>query len=243
VKQYVLEEPAAAGAPLAADPQSPPVESLPFLWPGWWRSFLLVIVLEPIALAILYVALNGVPSWGGEAPASGVAYVASFSLPRPAEAAPAAPEEPAADAAASRIAHERGRYVVELHAQPLGPVLAMLTKATKARVSGGGIFIGSPLLLTRSLVAASPREAWQAVFGDVANFAIACAGSACEVRFVSLLRPGSPEAKQDLAQAAPAEPVAPATAPEMAPPAQVAPQQEAAAAGANQNGEPAPSEN
>jgi len=70
--------------------------------------------------------------------------------------------------------------------------MEMLAQATKARVAGSNIFSGSALRLTRSVVAATPREAWQAVFGDVANFAIACAGSACEVRFVSLAKPGAP---------------------------------------------------
>ena len=39
--------------------------------------------------------------------------------------------------------------------------------------------------------AMSPNTACHASRGDVANFAIACAGSACEVRFVSLVKPGA----------------------------------------------------
>ena len=77
----------------------------------------------------------------------------------------------------------------------------MLARATKARVAGGAVLADSPVRLTRSVVAASPREAWQAVFGDVANFAIACSGSACEVRFVSLAKPGAPVPRPDSVQA------------------------------------------
>ena len=181
MKQYVLDEPMAA-APPPAEPQS-------LRQPGWWRWLVLAVVLEAVALAILYVALNGVPTLGPARPAPGVAYVASFSFPREAEAGPT--HAPAAAPPVSQIRQERGRYVVELHDEAPESALAMLTEATKSRVAGANVLAGSPVRLTRSVVASSPREAWQAVFGDVANFAVACAGSACEVRFVSLVNAGA----------------------------------------------------
>jgi hypothetical protein len=157
----------------------------------------------------------------------------------PALEAPAA-EAPAAPAPASRISQERGRYVVELHDEALAPALAMLAQATKARVGGSNIFIGSPLRLTRSAVAATPREAWQAVFGDVANFAIACAGGACEVRFVSLLKNGVPIAPPD-SQQGEFSFTPPAAAPALAQPAQAP--VGAAAAQPMVNGDGAPIDN
>ena len=212
MKQYVLDEPMGA-APLSAEPQA-----MSLAQPGWWRWLLLAIPLEAVALAILYVALNGVPDSSPGAP-SGVAYVASFSFPREAESAQAAvPLSPAA-APVSRIHRERGGYVVELHGESPAAALAMLAEATKSSVAGSRIFAGSSLRLTRSVVASSPREAWQAVFGDVANFAIACAGSACEVRFVSLAKPGAPVPGPDVLPSELAQPE-PATAPAVAPPAE-----------------------
>ena len=186
MKQYVLDVPAAA---LPAEPPAADAEARSLRQPGWWRWLLLALLLEPVALAALYLALSGTPTWSQAATSEGIAYVASFSFPREPGAAQAPTQ--VAEAPVSRISHERGRYVVELHDEALAPALAMLTQATKARVAGSNIFIGSPLRLTRSAVATSPREAWQAVFGDVANFAIACAGNACEVRFVSLVKPGA----------------------------------------------------
>jgi hypothetical protein len=200
MKQYVLDEPMTAAPP-------PPAESqgLALMQPGWWRWFLLALLLEPVALALLYLALNGTPGASPAAPSQGVAYVASFSFPRQADAARAPANAQAVAAPVSRVQQQRGRYLVELHDEAPAAALAMLAQATKARVAGSDVLIASPLRLTRSLVAASPREAWQAVFGDVANFAIACAGSACEVRFVSLLKPATPEALQgDFSLAAPA---------------------------------------
>ena len=120
--------------------------------------------------------------------------------------------------------------------------MEMLAQATKAHVAGSNIFSGSALRLTRSVVATSPREAWQAVFGDVANFAIACAGSACEVRFVSLAKPGAlvpgPASLQGgLSRAEPA------TAPALAPPAQAPVNQAAAAVQPILDGDGVPVEN
>ena len=50
------------------------------------------------------------------------------------------------------------------------------------------------------------------MFGDVANFAISCAGSACDVRFVSLAKPGAPVPGPDVLPSEIAE-TEPATAP------------------------------
>lgn len=182
MKQYVLDEPAAA-----PPPQADPMQALSLPRSRWWRSLVLVLLLEPVALAILYMLLNGGATPRRAETVNGVAYMAAFSFPRDAAPAPGAGD--ARSEPPPRIAREHGRYVIELHATPLDEALALLTQATGARIAGRDIFSGSSLQLTRSAVAASPRDAWQAVFGDVANFAIACAGSACEVRFVSLVRP------------------------------------------------------
>ena len=234
MKQYVLDEPVAA-APPPLEPQ--PVA---FTQPGWWRWLALAIVIEAVALALLYVALNGVPGASGAEPSPGMAYVASFSFPREAEVAQA--PMPAAQAPVSRIRQQRGRFVVDLHGEAPGAALAMLAEATNARVSGHAIFSGSALRLTRSVVASSPREAWQAVFGDIANFAIACAGSACEVRFVSLARPGAPVPGPESLQGEFSH-TAPATAPAFAPPAQAPVDQAAAAAAPLLNADGVPIEN
>lgn len=237
MKQYVLDEPAAAVP--APTPVEMPAPSL--TPPGWWRWLVLALLLEPVALALLYVALNDGPSASAAAPSGGVAYVAAFAFPREAEAAPAQPTE----APVSRIRQERGRYLVELHGESPAEALAMLAGATKSRVAGTGIFDGSALRLTRSVVATSPREAWQAVFGDVANFAIACAGSACEVRFVSLTQPGAPAPRVESPPREVAEfaPPAPEPAPATAPPPNSSMARAAAAPPLNENGEPTSSDN
>jgi len=234
MKQYVLDEPVAV-APPPGEPQA-----LPLTQPGWWRWLLLAILVEAVALAVLYIALNGAPGASRAEPSPGIAYVASFSFPREAEAAQAPAQ--AAEAPVSRIRQERGRYVVDLHDEAPAAALAMLAEATKARVAGSAIFSGSALRLTRSVVATSPREAWQAVFGDVANFAIACAGSACEVRFVSLAKAGAPVpapfqvTQEELVEAEPSLP------PPIAPAVQTAAQRAAAVGPSDTSGD-APSEN
>jgi len=222
MKQYVLDEPVAA-APPPGEPQA-----LLLTQPGWWRWLLLAILVEAVALAVLYIALNGAPGASRAEPSPGIAYVASFSFPREAEAAQAPAQ--AAEAPVSRIRQERGRYVVDLHDEAPAAALAMLAEATKARVAGSAIFSGSALRLTRSVVATSPREAWQAVFGDVANFAIACAGSACEVRFVSLAQPGGAPAPGPESLRGEVSQLAPASASALAPPVQTSVGQAAAAA-------------
>src|SRR5678815_3490611 len=132
MKQYVLDEPVAA----APSPLEPTSRSL--TQPGWWRWLVLAILLEGVALALLYVALNGVPGARRADPSPGIAYVASFSFPREAEAVQ--PPAQAAEAPVSRISQERGRYVVALHDEALADALAMLARATNARVSGNAIF-------------------------------------------------------------------------------------------------------
>jgi hypothetical protein len=234
MKQYVLDEPVAAAPP----PMEP--SALPLSPPGWWRWLVLAILLEVIALAVLYVALNGVPGARGAEPSPGIAYVASFSFPRETEGVQA-PAQPA-EARVSRIRQERGRYVVDLHGEAPAAALAMLADATKTRVAGSAIFDGSTLRLTRSVVATSPREAWQAVFGDVANFALACAGSACEVRFVSLAKAGAPVPGPDSLQSGLSH-TQPATASASARPEPVPISHAAASAKAAADGDETPSDN
>jgi len=235
MKQYVLDEPMAAPTPSPAEPQV--LASTP---PGWWRWLVLAIVLEAVALAVLYAALSGVPGARRAEPSPGTAYMASFSFPREAQGTQAPAQ--AAEAPVSRIRQEHGRYVVDLHDEAPAAALAMLADATKTRVAGSGIFSGSALRLTRSVVATSPRDAWQAVFGDVANFAIACAGSACEVRFVSLAQPGGAPAPGPESLRGEVSQLAPASAPALAPPVQT-PVGQAAAAAPLQDSDGTPIEN
>ena len=120
MKQYVLDEPMAAAPP----PVGP--QTLSLLQPGWWRWLVLAILLEAVALAVLYVALNGVPGASRAEPSPGIAYVASFSFPREAEAAPALAQP--AEARVSRIRQEHGRYLVDLHDEAPAAALAMLAR-------------------------------------------------------------------------------------------------------------------
>ena len=57
----------------------------------------------------------------------------------------------------------------------------MLADATKATVRGADVLAREPRQLSRSAVVATPAEAWQAVLGDVANFAISCTPKGCAV--------------------------------------------------------------
>ena len=193
MKQYVLDEPVAVAAP-------PPVESQlqSLTQPGWWRWLLLAILLEPVALAILYLALNGVPVRAPRAPSRGVAYVASFSFPREAasSASAGAGRRGAGQPCSARSAAATSSTFTTRRPPP---PWRCSPKRRSARRRQPHLRRQRSSRLTRSVVATSPREAWQAVFGDVANFAIACASSACEVRFVSLAKPGAPMPRPEVA--------------------------------------------
>lgn len=197
MKEYVLDlgprSPTAAMPVAAGSPEAPYAG----LRRARWRAIGLVLLIEPIALAALYFALVGGPETGRASSSEGVAAAAP---PRRVERAPTVPAEPAVVAAPStkapiasqgRVTTDRGRYVIDLQAVAPDAAVAMLARATRAKVTGEHIFDGSALRLTHASLEPSPREAWQAVFGDVANFAVACAGGACEVRFVSLVRPAT----------------------------------------------------
>ena len=238
MKQYVLDEPMAAAPP----PVEPRARSLTRLAGG--AGSLLAILLESIALALLYVVLNGVPGPSPAAPSRGVADVASFSFPREARgqrrrrsgAAPPQRRSAASD-------QERGRYVVELHAGA----------GRRARDAGRGdrrrrVRRQRHLHRQRAPADAIGRR-------DVAARGVAsgvrrrrqlrhrlCAGSACDVRFVSLAKPGAPVPRPEALQAEVAE-TEPATAPAFAPPAQAPVDQAAAAAQSILNGNGAPAEN
>jgi len=240
MKQYVLDQPVAL-APVA--PLTPPLAEASPGSPRRWRWLLLILLLEPVALAVLYLLLNSDRDGREAVAATPVAHAGQVApiavaqptepmpkptepMPRRAEPEPAAPEQPAGPVeAASRVSHERGRYVVDLHSAPLGVALEMLSSATRARVTGGDIFSGSALRLTRSAVAATPQEAWQAVFSEVASFAITCATNGCDVRFVSLTKPGgdspaaSPGASLARGTSYPAAMIRPAPGPPAAAPA------------------------
>jgi hypothetical protein len=200
MKEYVLDTPAALDAPAAgngvrADDYVPPIA------PSSWPSLMWLLLLEPLALALLYVVLVGFPGRSQASLEAAPVVVAAFSFPKAAEAqavseAPAAPE--------SSIVHKHGRYVVDLHGASVASALAMLSKVTGATVAGGEALSASPELLTKVFETSSPVEAWQAVFGGVANFAIACTKGTCAVRFV---------APADLAQARPSAALAAAVSP------------------------------
>ena len=115
-------------------------------------------------------------------------YVASTAVAEPVRAAAAtAPAAMPAEPLPSRITRADGRYVVDLHAAAIGPVLAMLSEATRTSVTGSDVVTASPSRITTSFVADTPLEAWKGVFGDVASYALTCGRSACAVRFVSLV--------------------------------------------------------
>jgi hypothetical protein len=206
MKQYVLELAPGAQAPEAPAGEAPPTEDVPAgqTRPARsWRLLATLAVVEPIVLAVLYVALVGRPSWadakddGRGAPAMAATATpaqtaATASLPPapPPQAAPVAAALPGAPEAPlarpSRVTHEQGRFVIELHGTAIEPALAMLSAATRTTVTGAEVFAGSPQRIERSLVASSPREAWQAVFGELGNFAITCAPQGCKVHFVAV---------------------------------------------------------
>ncbi len=182
MKQYVLDEPPDAPSPDAQAAARPTLPPQP--WP--WRALLVLAVVEPLALGALYLTLNADARPRERAEPLGPATIAAFALPpRPTQSG-TAPVAAAADPAGeeSRIAFEQGKYVIHLRSTEIGPALAMLAQATNAKVHGADALAREPLRLSRSAVVATPAEAWQAVLGDVANFAISCAPRTCAV-FVS----------------------------------------------------------
>jgi len=181
MKQYVLDDPAPPAAAPAVDGAVPPRRR----WP--WRALLLLAVVEPLALGALYLALSADPGPVQRSAAWGPATIAAFEFapaaqPRETDAAVAEEARPAA----SRIAFERGKYVIDLRATDVGPALAMLTKATRATVHGGDVLLRDPTRLSRTAVATTPAEAWQAVFGDLASFAVSCTSRGCAVWVAAL---------------------------------------------------------
>ena len=239
MKQYVLES-----APRSDDAFRPATEDAhepgAAVGGGRWRTLGLLLLVEPLALGALYIALVGTPETS-RVPATVHAAVVpppnrlerdrafvAQAQGRAAEVVPATPNVPR-----GRVTHERGAFAIDLRAVAPESAVSMLAKATGARVSGEQIFSGSALRLTHVSHAPSAREAWQAVFGEVASFAIACPRGTCEVRFVSLVEPALPAgvpAPQRLVEqrvqavpgpapvAAPAEPGRAPAAPPAAPP-------------------------
>jgi hypothetical protein len=203
-----------------APPLAPSVDEAELVPPparSSWRSIVLLIVLESLALALLYGALIGFPGPSAAsietaavhdptfATATPAPVQAQASVPAEAEPVQAGVVEPGADAAPSRISREHGRYVIELHSSAIGPALEMLTKATGATVRGTEVLAGNATRITRTVATDSALEAWQAVFGGVANFAATCNKAACAVRFVR----ASDLAKTPAFPGTPAAPLAP----------------------------------
>ena len=211
MKQYVLDESPSADASSPEDVatvQRPTLPPQP--WP--WRALLVLAIVEPLALGGLYLALNADAHPRDRAePSTGPATIAAFGLPAAAGQGAAAAAVTAADAqdGESRIAFEHGKYVIHLRATDIGPALAMLADATKATVRGAEVLSRQPTQLSRSAVVATPAEAWQAVLGDVANFAISCTQKGCAV-FVTAV--AKDDARSD-ARPAPLAPGAPAFKP------------------------------
>ena len=112
--------------------------------------------------------------------------LAAVAGPEPVSASPAEP---------SSVVRRNGKFVIELHAVEPGTALAMLSKATGMTVLGADALLQHPAPVSASLIAPSPVAAWQSVFGDVANFAVSCAGAkACVVHFVAAAAPGASQA-------------------------------------------------
>ncbi|HTJ06665.1 MAG TPA: hypothetical protein VL624_15085 [Caldimonas sp.] len=196
MKEYVLDEPASPAAPAAEGLPHVPATLPPQPWP--WRTLLVLAVVEPLALGALYLGLNADPHPRARAePSAGPATIAAFAFPSVPGQAAAAPIAAGA-AEESRIAFERGKYVIDLRSTDIGPALAMLAEATKATVHGADALAREPTQLSRSAVVATPAEAWQAVLGDVASFAISCSQKACAV-FVTAAAKGDRAATLALA--------------------------------------------
>ena len=182
MKEYVLDEPS---SPDASPPDGVPAVQRPTLppqpWP--WRALLVLAIVEPLALGTLYLALGADAHPRARAePSTGPATIAAFAFPaQPGQTGAAATTTADASSGESRIAFERGRYVIDLRSTDIGPALAMLADATKATVRGADALAREPRQLSRSAVVATPAEAWQAVLGDVANFAISCTQKGCAV--------------------------------------------------------------
>ena len=182
MKEYVLDEPS---SPDASPPDGVPAVQRPTLppqpWP--WRALLVLAIVEPLALGALYLALGADAHPRARAePSTGPATIAAFAFPaQPGQTGAAATTTADASSGESRIAFERGRYVIDLRSTDIGPALAMLADATKATVRGADVLAREPRQLSRSAVVATPAEAWQAVLGDVANFAISCTQKGCAV--------------------------------------------------------------
>ena len=182
MKQYVLDESPSADASSPEDVatvQRPTLPPQP--WP--WRALLVLAIVEPLALGALYLALGADAHPRARAePSTGPATIAAFAFPaQPGQTGAAATTTADASSGESRIAFERGRYVIDLRSTDIGPALAMLADATKATVRGADALAREPRQLSRSAVVATPAEAWQAVLGDVANFAISCTQKGCAV--------------------------------------------------------------
>ena len=197
MKQYVLElAPGPVGA--VRPPPLPAQEPGPRFRGSGWRTVALLVLIEPIALGGLYWALVGGPETS-RAPGPGIAPVMAPPTPRPERAVvrdePATGAEPAPVPASlphARVTPSRGGYAIDLRSAAPGTAVALLAKATGAKVSGEQIFDGSAVRLTHQSVAPTVRDAWQAVFGDVASFAVSCPRGGCEVRFVSLVHAAAP---------------------------------------------------
>ena len=199
MKQYVLDEPAPV---LASAPPSEADRAPTRRWP--WRALLVLAVVEPLALGALYLALNADTAPVGRQAPPTPAHVAGLEFaPPPKPAAVAATAAAEISTEASRVAFERGQYVIDLRSADVGPALAMLAKATRATVHGGELLLADSTRLSRSAVASTPVEAWQAVFGNVANYAISCTQRGCAV-WIAALTKAQPVRGAVAAAAAPA---------------------------------------
>ena len=190
MKEYVIDDrrPEAAAT---SNPDPSPSAFGPDSLPPWLRPLLLLAALEAMAFATFWLASSPAPRSGVVA-GNEIAYVAAFDAAAPQTAARTGPPGGAAPADAAggtdKIARTRGGYSIQLHSANPIKVLEMLSEATTATVRGGEV-LDPQQAITRTLVAKSPLEAWRAIFGDVANFAVTCSANACAVRFASTGKP------------------------------------------------------
>jgi len=204
MKEYILDY---SPSPLVAEPAEGRPDAVPVRARRSWRRVVLLVGLVALTLAVFSAVLIGfAPKAGATVDNPGIDRSplaapspsqdpAQTPVPAPVEtrAPPAATQatppqaevvaEPA-EVVASRITREHGRYVIDLHTAGVGAAVEMLARATGATVRGEDVLAGNRSLITRRVTTDSPLEAWQAVFGGVANFAATCSHGACAVRFV-----------------------------------------------------------
>jgi hypothetical protein len=217
MKLYVLDEPLAprAQGQAATAPRPRSRRSL------WFRSGLALVAIGACSFYLAGVLPSSDDGDDAHAATRGAPVAAALTTgmavppPAPIQTAPASPSpEPivATPPAPSSVVRRNGKFFIDLHSVEPGAAVAMLSRATGMTVLGDDALLQHPAPLSASAVTASPVAAWQWVFGDIANFAVSCAGKACVVHFVAAAapaasRPYAPPASTGEEAAAPPSPV------------------------------------